>query len=735
MSVTWVVSDGRHEVSSRDHLLQLMHGGALFTDTGSPPADYMSSAFSQTVDIDLESDPRIAPIGSPSASFTGSYDGNNFSITDWTYSPPAPADHAGLFGHVSGSTLENISLEGSWFITSGGSRCGFLVGEAVSSTGIFNVTLDASSGAVEASGDEVGGLVGSASGSTTMEGLTVQGVLASISGADHVAGVVGSVTGSTLNFCRNAARFSGSPAISGGSCSGVCSRAVDSGCSYAASAMTGDVAGVHHAGGIFATVESTSSSSSTAIDHLVVSLSGSVTSTGESGSAGGIASSVAGAVEVSTAANYMNGSISGGLLSGGMCGSLSGGATLSNSINAMKGSVEFAGVQDVTGGGAAETVIRTDLGLAHVSPGTTTASEPASLSGSFGPLATGTHAGVDALDLGPGLEFFPFEFEDSVGNSYRWEFLFANVPDPHYSHVAVSAKDVAGPVEVQTDLPVSSMVEFVYLISADANEVTAEPGVPIAFSTGVVTDTNGTTLFPVPPLLIATTSPFSVDLSWSAVEGAARYRVGFVSAAAAEASAAAASAAERFALTGGDETSLTVTNLDASTEYLFQLYYATSDDSPDDGSSSSFAPEADAHGSVTTPANSASGYVLSGFLVDGRYDFSGLSPDKTSLFAPIVGSGSLLGQDESVLLRVNGETRELLVSGPSGSTVDATDGDQYILPFQPSEGSGQSLALEGLVEGAMDYDESTNSVTVAGVELSPGGSVVVGGTRITLRDV
>lgn len=55
---------------------------------------------------------------------------------------------------------------------------------------------------------------------------------------------------------------------------------------------------------------------------------------------------------------------------------------------------------------------------------------------------------------------------------------------------------------------------------------------------------------------------------------------------------------------------------------------------------------------------------------------------------------------------VNGELRELLVAGVPGGTVEATNGDQYVLPFYPSGGSGQSIKVEGLYEGTVDNNES-----------------------------
>ncbi|CAM9889927.1 unnamed protein product [Ectocarpus sp. 6 AP-2014] len=190
MSVDWVVNNAKYEISSKEHLLQIMSEGILYTDTGSPPTDYWSSDYIQTVDIDLESDANISPIGTSSEPFTGSYYGSGFSITDWSYQN-ASEDNVGLFGYVSESTIENVSLEGTW-ILNGGSQCGYLVGSCESSSSVHNITADLSAGSIVGSGIDIGGLVGSASASI-IEGLTIKGSLSSISGSMHIGGVIGSL--------------------------------------------------------------------------------------------------------------------------------------------------------------------------------------------------------------------------------------------------------------------------------------------------------------------------------------------------------------------------------------------------------------------------------------------------------------------------------------------------------------------------------------------------------------
>lgn len=704
MSVDWVLNNSKYEISSKNHLLQLMSNGTLFSDTGTPPTNYWSSDYIQTDDIDLESDGNISPIGSSTNPFTGSYDGSGFSITDWVHTTSDP--NAGFFGYASAALIQNINMEGSW-VLSASSQCGFLVGE-VESSNIYNVTADFSSGSIASSGTNVGGLLGTASGSI-MEGLTMKGVLSSISGTTNVGGIVGSMTnGSSLNYVRNMVRFTDTTAISGTSCAGVCSHVSNSSCTYIMNAVIGSITGTDDAGGIFSTIENTSTNS---ISHVINSMTGSISSTGvSSGSAGGIASTVQSdgnsVFSMDSLANYSSGSISGTNDSGGIVGSITDGVVILNSVIAMNGTVEYAGVQTYTGtNNSVQVQIINTFGLVHTNPGVDVSLT--ALTGSFG-----MHSGFSDL------EYFAMEGVDSIGNNFSWEFVFANasgsVEYSQYSHIVISSSDVCAPITLETNLQDNS-IEYVYFMNLGSNEVVTSPGLMIAYSSGLVFDTSGSALYPVPPLVMTMTSPFSVDLSWEQADGSVGYKVHY--------GLTSIGSLDRSVTT--ESTNVSIMNLDASTQYTFQVYSST------DGSI--FVLEDGITGSATTLTNTASSYLLSRFLVDDVYDLSGFSPDKTSQISSII--GELLGQDESILMRVDGQIRELLVAGVSGSVLDIQDGDQYILPFNASDGSAQSMVIEGVYEGFLAYNELDDSVTIDGQEYFAGDSIVVGDVRITLNSV
>lgn len=704
MSVDWILTGSKYEISSKNHLLQLMSNGTLFSDTGSPPTDYWNSDYVQVSDVDLEMDSNTTPIGSSSEPFSGSFDGSGYSVTDWSYQNGSE-DNVGLFGYVSESTIENVSLEGTW-ILNGGSNCGFLIGSCESTSSVHNVIADFSSGYITSSGNNIGGLVGSASAST-LEGLTMKGSLSSISGVSSVGGVVGSITtGTNLNFVRNMIQFTGSTAISGDSCAGVCANVSNSDCTFTMNAMIGSISGVYDAGGIFCKIQNTSTNS---INRAVNSMTGDISSTDSSGSSGGVASSIqsdgTGVFNMNTLVNYSSGSISGGQAAGGVSGSVIDGVEITNSVVAMNGSLDYAGVQTSTGSNnSVEIQLITGFGLNHTNPGVDI--ELTALTGSFG-----LHAGFP-------LQYFPIEGVDTIGNNYIWEFVFGNtsgsVEYSQYSHIVISSGDLSGPIEIHLNLQDHS-VDYVYFMNIETNEVVTSPGLLIGYSSGLVFDTTGSALYPVPPLFLTVSSPFSVNLSWADVPGSTIYRVDFGS--------TPSGSLNRSVTT--DSSSVEIFNLDASVESSFQVYSSSDGDT--------FTIEIDVMGSVTMPANEAGNYILSRFLKDDVYDFSSFSIEKTTQVASIM--PSLLGQDESVLMRVNGQVKELLVSGVSGGAIDVTDGDQYVLPFQISDGSGQSLTLEGLYEGSLEYDEFNDSLTIDGQLLSSGDSLIIGNTRITLKSI
>ena len=705
-SVTWVLEAGKYEISSKEHLLQLMSKGTLYTDSGTSPTSYWTSDYIQIVDIDLQSDGDISPIGTSLDPFTGSYDGDYFSITDWEYSS-VTENNIGLFGFITGSTIENINLEGTW-ILSGLGTCGFLAGSISLGSNIHNISGDFSSGSISCTSDDIGGIIGSASNSI-VEGVTLKGILSSISGNNNVGGVIGYLEGSQGRYIRNVVRFSSGISSTNYSSGVICTSDLST-IQYVFNSMVGDITGTS-CGGVVCVCIGTSSNT---IDHIVCSMTGDITASG-TGTLG-VVGGVLGYLETSSSdstvdslVNYMSGGIT-GLFAGGLIGTAPDSgtnfSTTTNSINAMNGNVEYASVADPGSLNVTEIKVVSDFGLTYTSIGHPTLGTTTILTGLTGSFVTY----ADFSDL----PYFPFEGTDSVGNSYFFEFIFANIGGSatysDYTHFVISSDNVCGPIEVQVQLADNS-VEYLYKTNTSTEIVVANSSITVIYSSGTVVDELGETLFPVLSISAVSTSPFSITLSWVAVDDATSYRIDY-------------SSASSVTVTDGTLTT-SILNLDAATLYEFTLYSSEDD--------ISFTTVTDGVVSMTTPVNDASGYNISAFLKDDIYDFSGFAPGKASEVASIV--TTLFDPDESVKMIVHGSVSELLVPGISGETIEVVDNDEYILPFQSNGSSGQNMVVEGLYDGTLIYDEVANTVEIDGTVYSAGDTVLIVGVRITIRSI
>lgn len=705
-SVTWVLDSGKYEISSKEHLLQLMSKGTLYTDAGTFPTSYWTSDYIQIVDIDLQSDSNISPIGTSLDPFTGSYDGDYFSITDWEYST-LTENNIGLFGFITGSTIENINLEGTWTL-SGVGTCGFLAGSISLSSNIHNISGDFSSGSISCTSDDIGGMIGSVSDSI-VEGVTLKGILSSISGNNNVGGIIGYLEDSQAIYIRNVVRFSSGISATNYSSGVICTSDLST-IQYVFNSMVGDITGAS-CGGVVCVCIGTSSNT---IDHIVCSMTGDITAsgTGTLGVAGGVLGYLETSSGDSTAdslVNYMSGGIT-GLFSGGLIGTAPDSgtnfSTTTNSINAMNGNVEYASVADPGPLNVTEIKVVSDFGLTYTSIGHPTLGTTTTLAGLTGSFVT--HSGFSDLP------YFPFEGTDSIGNSYFFEFIFANIGGSStysdYTHFVISSDNVCGPIEVQVQLADNS-VEYLYKTNTSTETVVTTSGIIVIYSSGTVIDELGEILFPVLSISAVSTSPFSITLSWVAVDDATSYRIDY-------------SSGSSITITGG-LTTTSVFNLESETLYEFTLYSSEDD--------LSFSAVTDGVVSITTPVNDASGYNIDAFLQDDIYDFSEFAPGKASEVASIV--TTLFDPDESVKMIVHGSVSELLVPGVSGETIEVVDNDEYILPFQSTGGTGQNMVVEGLYNGTLTYNEVTNTVEIDGTEYSSGDTVLIGGVRITIRSL
>ncbi len=450
---TWVVdADGNYEVSSLEHLLQIMHKGSLYTDGGDAPGSYWgaSTKFVQKGDIDLfYHHEHVIPIGSSSDLFTAHFDGSGFEIRNWSYDNSSNSvEHVGLFGKVNECTLQNIRLTGVWTMGGFGETGGLLCGGMWDSE-LYNCRGDFDEGTALAGGPTTGAHSGTMIGTcadSTIHGLTLCGTV-DLAHSPTVRGCVigrlyGSKAGSTVSYVRNLATFP-----SGNTCDSHCGGVIGSyegglALSNMLNAMQGDLQGGDGAGGVLGSISSLSALDTGPIDSLVNTMTGSISG----GDPGGIAGVVRASGDQTTfiftkLVNYATGNITGG--GGGIFGkfecSLTGEVLyeLKDSIVAMNGSVDHA-VLAIVDGVPMDTVdvlVNTDFGMTFVTNDYTP--------------ATTVGEGFAHDPLFPDLPFVEFSSTDAKGNMYDWDFVYANVGGKadysEYSHAILHTGAISAP--------------------------------------------------------------------------------------------------------------------------------------------------------------------------------------------------------------------------------------------------------------------------------------------------
>ena len=437
-TVTWVLdAAGKYEVSSGQHLLQLMHKGALYTDAGDAPAaaDYWAanSEYVQTADIDLATHhEHIAPIGSSSDVFAGSFDGGSHSISNWSY---GNADNsvlsAGLFGKCSGSTLQNVRLAGVWTVGGFGAHCGFLCAYIDGESSVYNCEGNFEPGTTmsgdpaESTKGGLGTLIGNYTVSGgSIHGLTVRGTIDMARTSTNTGGVIGrALSGNHFSIARvrNLATFP-SGIKSNLTAGGIIG---DVGVAFALSnfvnAMNGDIESNHShgAGGVFGRVFG--NNVDTVVYNVVNAMTGNIgNATGAAGGIVGLFESFERLTQFSLLMNYMNGDINGN--GGGLFGTVycilgRNKHSVTNSIVAMNGAVDEAAVhyvrnEEMTGG--VYVVVNTEFGMTH------------GAANNFTP-ETSVGEGFMEHSLLPGLPYVNLGGTDEKGNVYDWDFVYANV--------------------------------------------------------------------------------------------------------------------------------------------------------------------------------------------------------------------------------------------------------------------------------------------------------------------
>jgi hypothetical protein len=141
-------------------------------------------------------------IGDKAKAFTGSFDGNNLTISNFTYRTTEDVNYVGLFGHIGkGGEVKNLkflSLSSGYIEVAGGSYIGELAGWNEGTVTNVSVVTDTNYYYLWTnSANEVGGLVGWNDGSITNCSAVIN-----IYGDSYLGGLVGVNGGGTITHCQ-----------------------------------------------------------------------------------------------------------------------------------------------------------------------------------------------------------------------------------------------------------------------------------------------------------------------------------------------------------------------------------------------------------------------------------------------------------------------------------------------------------------------------------------------------
>ena len=461
-AVNWVLdANSKYEISTKDHLLQLMHQGALYTNIGSVPPDWILSSFIQTADIDLEGDStNIVPIGTGvyTEGFRGEYDGNGFTIFNWVYVDPnypgVSSDSGeysviGLFGSIQRfGVVKNVRMAGVCSISGFYQLAGFLTGSTLQSASVYNIEVDLSPGSFIANsndhttGTTIGGVIGNIYGPGPFVALTLKGELEILPSTNNivtsVGGVVGSCHSANGTLFRNLATFT-SP-LNGQRVGGVIGRLRYSSMTKLMNAMIGDINGTYSVGSVVG--EGRQDSATNVFAEYVSSMKGTVTATGTNSTSGGVLGWLdqePGAT-VHSLFNYMGGDVvntwsadnAGGLFSRGDSNT-----NILTSINAMNGSVRMPTVSSPSSG--CEANIDTSFGLTYEVERNITTTPITGL----------------PTDQDTGLPIFDLTATDPDGFTHTFDFVFGNlpvfdiVPTAGVTSISATVVEIAGALTYQ----------------------------------------------------------------------------------------------------------------------------------------------------------------------------------------------------------------------------------------------------------------------------------------------
>ena len=724
--VLWVLdSNSRYEVSTKEHLLQIMNKGSLYTDTGTVPSNYWTSNYIQTANIDLESDSNITPIGTESISFTGNFDGDEYQISNWRFdNDDKSVTMVGLFGQCEGSLLRNIRLSGTWYTNGYGANAGFMVGNVLIGSNVYNCEGDFSSGTYIGSGSISTNYCAMMIGSireSIVNGITLKGEINVFNGGDIVVNM-GCVIGylfrcTDVSHLVNMATFPNGITTSGAVVGGVVGNLFDCpDASYMHNAMIGNLTcistNICYCGGVIALCFFNFSYPAASNTDFINSMTGNLDSTRYTG---GVLGSFEGRNfndpnVLTRMVNYMSGNIT-GLVNGGLMGQVR--AIYNDTVNeirssivAMNGNTTNASLGTTNASehhiNIAEITINTNFGMTYVS--NNIVSTATTLSG-FSYDSTFTD--LPYVNI---LKSFP------DGKSKKWEFVFGNLSGnttySDYTHLTIHQGDVSIPYKIDFDILDSNTTKYLTYGNLGDKEMFTNDTLTVLDSKAstVYNYDKSVILFQLPPMTISARS-INVMVDILPITGATGYRLTYQK----------NTESEVIAFSGFIDLRKNLKSLTPDTSYTIRLYVNT-------GTGYVLSDTV----STTTLSNSSDNYIVEDFLDGNIYDFRDLdSPSKSRLSSEI---NDILNTGDEILISTEEKKNFIAKFVKRGGSIRADN--SLLLPFNETLGDSQGIDLILSDESTLpiNYDEIANTIEINSVIHNVGDVIILDGKKCTVLE-
>lgn len=535
---------------------------------------------------------------------------------------------------------------------------------------------------------------------------------------EHVGGVVGRGRFASLAMLRNTATFVGG--INGENSGRIVGKGENfHAFSHCISTMKGDIIGSVSAGGISGYYQMLATQNSPT--RLVNSMTGNIKNTG-SGGAGGVFGEVLAntgtAANLTLAVNYMTGSVSSTTANkgGGMVGHITDGgttgkdATLSNSIVAMNGAVQYS----VCGSADFEPslvscVVDTSFGMSHVY-------------NDYGTLAVG-----DLTDFITDTTFSALPYVEIADTTeYTWDFVFGNLEGnpfyADYTHLSLHKGEVSAPFHADFGLSESNTVVYLTYGNVYGRSLFIDSSFTtvVDFDADVLYDYAKTAvLFGIPPLVRCHPRPLNIKVVLDPFSDQA----GCVNRLIYQELDGSSEILEHDNFT---EMVKRIDGLVAETTYTIRLY------TDESGSGSSYTLSSEEQ--CTTSTNSSNNYDITDFVsADGLYDISGLGQETSSVMNDLFTTGDSVEVD----MDFYGQKSKVATFVNRGGTVDVATTDTILLPFDPSSGGSQNatLTLTDNSSVGISFDESSGDVTIGSSQYTNGQSLILDGKKVTVVDI